>query len=153
MQAVIQFTCFAAICFGAVPGWGAGQFCRERLSPSVEAKLLPVLKARETAADKNDWFDKQYEAEFDNLLKASDEDSQKARVALMDYYVGEHMGEELVCAVALDGPKVVPLLEHHERCDVIPPTSSYVRVRNLPLRRYALEMIKKGKVRESCTYE
>ena len=126
--------------------------CPKNLRPAVEAKLLPVLEALTAAAKKNDWFDKHYEDEFEKLMKARDNDSKEARVALMDYYIGEHMGEEVVCAVALDGKDVVELLHLYDRCDIRPVRSSVPRVRTFPLRAFAMEMIEKGNAKHDCDY-
>ena len=149
MRAVALVVFFAL----AAPAWAQEGSCPRYLSPSVEAKLLPVLKARKEATRKNDWWDKGYEEAFAALLKSEDEDSVHARVALMDYYVGEAYGEELVCTVALDGPKVEKLLELHTRCDVKPRHSNAPRNRAAPLRAYAQKLLKDGHVKDGCTYE
>lgn len=137
----------------SAPAWAQEEPCPRHLPRSVEAKLLPVLNALDEAARKNDWWDKGYEKAFATLLKSEDEDSVRARVALMDYYVGEAYGEELVCAVALDGQNVERLLELHTRCDVKPRHSRAPRNRALPLRAYAQKLLKDGHVKDSCTYE
>jgi hypothetical protein len=126
--------------------------CPTVLPATVEAKLLPVLKARDEASRKNDWWDKGYESAFGALLSAKDDDSKQARVALMDYYVGEAFGEELVCAVALDGSDVNSFLELYSLCDIKPVHSSVPRNHALPLRGYALKILKEGHVKDSCTY-
>jgi len=133
--------------------WAGAGKCPEAMPADVEAKLLPVLTARDEAARKNDWWDKSYEEAFGTLLAANDPASKQARVALMDYYVGEAFGEELVCAVALDGTEMVSLLKLYSQCDIAPSKSAVPRNRTLPLRTYALEMLKAGHVKESCTYE
>jgi len=115
--------------------------------------MVSVSKSLTDSGRKNDWWDKGYEKAFSSLLNAKDEASKEARVALMDYYVGEAYGEELVCAVALDGGKATSLLELYSSCDIKPTHSTVPRNRTLPLRGYALEMLKKGLVKESCTYE
>lgn len=145
-----------ALIFGfaiSTPVWAGQNACPEFLSSAVEAKLLPVLHARDEASRKNDWWDKGYEIAFEALLSAKDESSRQARVALMDYYVGEAYGEELICAVARDGNEVASLLELYNRCDIKPEHSSAPRNRTLPLRAYALKMLKEGSVKKSCTYE
>jgi hypothetical protein len=137
----------------SAPAWAQEKACPRHLPQSVEAKLLPVLNAREAAVRKNDWWDIGYEKAFETLLKSGDEDSVRARVALMDYYVGEAYGEVLVCAVALDGQRVEKLLELHARCDIKPRQSRAPRDRTLPLRAYAQKLLKDGHVKDSCTYE
>jgi hypothetical protein len=141
------------VCAFSTPVGAEQNACPVSLPIAVEAKLLPVLDARDVASRKNDWWDKGYEKAFTALLEAKDEASKEARVALMDYYVGEAYGEELVCAVALDGGKATSLLELYSSCDIKPTHSTVPRNRTLPLRGYALEMLKKGLVKESCTYE
>jgi len=127
--------------------------CPNKMSALVEKRLLPVLKALDAVAKKDDWFDKEYEQQFVKLLRAKDNASREARVALMDYYVGEHLGEELVCAVALDGIEIKPIVELYEKCDIKPTKSPVPRNRTLPLRAYVLEMLKRGHVKEDCTYD
>ena len=119
----------------------------------VEARLMPVLNALDNALKKDDIRDKKYQSAFGRLMRASDSASAQARVALMDYYIGEAYGEELVCAVALDGKRSRPFLELYEGCDIQPTASPVPRTRTLPLRRYALKIIEEGKAKESCTYE
>lgn len=125
--------------------------CPSKMSASVEKRLLPVLETLDKAAKKNDWFDKNYEQQFEKLLRAKDNASREARVALMDYYVGEGMGEELVCAVALDGNGIKPIVELYQRCDISPTISLVPRNRSLPLRTFVLKMLKQGHVKEDCT--
>jgi hypothetical protein len=119
---------------------------------AVEQKLLPVLEALNEARPGHEW-DSGYERSFEALLKGGDDASVEARVALMDYYVGEAYAEELVCAVARDGPRMAILLELYSRCDIQPSRSSASRDRGLPLRAYALALLNEGRVKESCTYE
>lgn len=90
------------------------------MSAAVEARLVPVLSALDRALRKNDIWDKKYENAFFALSQAKDKASIEARVALMDYYVRESYGEELVCAVALDGPSSIAYLELYERCSIRP---------------------------------
>jgi hypothetical protein len=127
--------------------------CPKHLSVDVETKLVPVLVARANARRKNDWWDKSYEDAITKLFNATDSTSSEARIALMDYYVGEAYGEELVCAVALDDRKVIDVLELYSRCDIKPAVSTEPRDRNLPLREYALKMLKEGNAKEGCSYE
>src|SRR6185312_15879276 len=68
--------------------------CPKVLSSFVEEKLKPVLSARNQASRKNDWWDEDYEKEVNLLLNAKDKISSEARVALMDYYIGEAYGED-----------------------------------------------------------
>jgi hypothetical protein len=142
---VLTFTVLAGSVF-------AGETtCPSVLSAKAEARLLPVLDALAAARAKQSSFDRRYQAEFNRLLDAKGQSARSARVALMDYYVGESFGEELVCAVAKDGSTA--LLELFERCDIALRHSPMPRERNLPLRRYALGMISRGHVTEECTYE
>ena len=137
----------------STPVWAGQNACPEFLPLAVETKLFPVLHARDEASRKNDWWDKGYESAFESLLRAKDKASQQARVALMDYYVGEAYGEELVCAVARDGSEATSLLELHTQCDIKPKHSTAQRNRTLPLRDYAMKILKDGSVKESCTYK
>jgi hypothetical protein len=127
--------------------------CSKKMPASVEAKLLPVLDVLAEAVRKDDWFDKKYEQEFYRLLKSKDKASQEARVALMDYYVGEHFGEELVCAVALDGEAIKSTIITYQNCDIKPTRSPVLRNRSLPLRKYVLEILKRGNVKGECTFD
>ena len=87
-----------------------------KLRPAVDHLVTPVLKALKIAESKNDWWDKAYEASFYSLIEAKGADAKEARVALLAYYVGEHYGEELVCAVEADGKAMIPLLERYKEC-------------------------------------
>jgi hypothetical protein len=137
----------------AAPAAYANDRCPSSTPIDVENKLSVVLDARDLAAEKNDWWDKAYEDAFEHLMQSKDPASREARVALMDYYVGEHYGEELVCAVALDGKQMIAPLELYSRCDVKPSHIKASRTRALPLRGYALEMLRKGNAEASCTYD
>jgi hypothetical protein len=132
---------------------GELQRCPSKMLGAVEHELLPVLDALRLASDKNDWFDPGYEKAFAHLLQSKSRASIEARVALMDYYIGESTGEELVCAVAADGSRASKLLQRYSRCDIAPSRSPMPRTRALPLRAYALQMLKEGHVKVSCTYE
>lgn len=125
--------------------------CPSHLDPKVEGLLSPVLRARHAAFEKGDAWDKGYEAAFYRLLSQKGPSAQQARVALMDYYIGEAYAEELVCSVAKDGS--VALLKLYARCDIPPKAPSGERDRALPLRDYALAMISRGHVVAECTYE
>ncbi|MBS1994657.1 MAG: hypothetical protein JSS86_00045 [Cyanobacteria bacterium SZAS LIN-2] len=114
----------------------------------VEQQLVPVLKA--LAAAKED-FDPDYERAFEALLNAKGPAAAEARIALMDYYVGEHNAEELVCAVAEDGRK--GLIRRYSRCDIRPTVSPVPRDRSLPLRMLALSMIASGSATRDCTFD
>jgi hypothetical protein len=140
-----------AFILAGTPLWARDANCPAKMTPRVESRLLPVLDALAAAAKKSDFFDKTYTRAFGALLAARDAASREARVALMDYYVGEGNGEELVCAVALDGSR--RLLELYSVCDIQPMRSPVPRDRFLPLRGYALNMIRKGHVVEQCTFE
>jgi hypothetical protein len=122
------------------------------MTAPVEERLMPVLDALAEATEKNDFFDEKYEQEFQKLLQARDQASREARVALMDYYVGEHFGEVLVCVVALDGKEIERLLSLYTRCDIAPSKSPVSRNHFLPLRRYASKMLKNNSVKEECTF-
>ena len=114
---------------------------------------MPVLLALEKALNKNDIWDKHYENAFAALLRAKDKASAEARVALMDYYVGESFGEELVCAVALDGKRSARFLELYDACDIQPKQSSVPRAHSSPIRGYAMKILQEGSAKESCAYE
>jgi len=123
---------------------GDNDHCPRKMAISVERKLLPVLEALAEALKKSDFFDKHYERQFAKLLEARDKASREARIALMDYYVGEHFGEELTSAVAADGEEIRPLVELYQVCDIRPSVSPVPRDRSLPLRRFVLEMLDEG---------
>lgn len=149
MKILIATTLLAvAVTAQAAPG-----NCPKALAPAVEAKLTPVLQARDQAIQKKDWFDSQYENAIENLLQAHDAASREARVALMDYFVGEAYKQELECAVAFDGKAVIPLLERYSRCDIAPAHSKSVRDHALPLRAATLKMLKDNTVSENCNFD
>ena len=121
------------------------------MSHKAETYLLPVLDARAEALRQHIEWDKRYDHAFESLLQAKGSAAREARVALMDYYIGESYAEELVCAVAMDNsPR---LLRLYSTCDIQPARSPIPRERTLPLRKYALELITKGDVKPRCTYK
>jgi hypothetical protein len=130
--------------------------CPKSMPADVEQKLLPVLDALEDA--RHDWSnyrygtrsEQNYETQFERLLSAKDKSSRQARVALMDYYVGEGPGEELVCVVALDGEGIVPFLNLYDRCDISPYRSPVPRERDFLLRQYVREALRDGHIDEDC---
>jgi hypothetical protein len=118
----------------------------------VEAILKPVLVALE-ASDRSENHEKEYEAALGNLLGARGVYASQARVALMDYYVGEWPGEVLACAVALDEEDIVPILDQYDKCDIKLSTSVGGRDRTLQLRAFARELRRSGKAKESCSFK
>src|SRR2546428_2147354 len=90
--------------------------CRARLhSPeepsrafSAESDRLAsgVLDAAKRAVARDDWFDREFEESFYSVLEMREPAAVDARIALLNYYLGEHFGEELVCAVAKGGASV-----------------------------------------------
>jgi len=129
----------------------AGSDCPSHVPREVERLMLPVLHGLRSVMDSGDWFAPEYESAFDRLLKAKGNTAVEARVALMDYYIGEHFGEELVCASALDGQAARQLLWQYESCDITAPLSPVPRNHALPLRGYAIKLIDSGDAIQSCT--
>ncbi|MES2824567.1 MAG: hypothetical protein V4732_13260 [Pseudomonadota bacterium] len=127
--------------------------CPIYLPVDVEEKLRPVLLALGEAKKQNNYWFEPYENAFNTLISAKDESSKYARVALMDYYVGESYGESLVCAVALDGEGIKNHLNLYSKCDIKPKNIEFKRNHNSPLRGYAIEKLNAGNVLASCTYE
>jgi hypothetical protein len=125
----------------------AGNDCPANVPSDVQQLILPVLQALRSVMDSGDWFAPEYEAAFDRLLKARGDSAVEARVALMDYYVGE----ELVCASALDGQAARELIWRYESCDMFALGSPVSRDHSLPLRGYTLKLIDSGKAMQSCT--
>lgn len=127
--------------------------CEQVLPPAVQEKLDPVLHEREIASTKPEWSYPKYEVVFEKLLSDPDFDARRARVALMDYYVGEAFGEDLVCAVVRDGKSALQWLKYHERCDVDAQIPSSFRHHQNPLRNYAVEILEKSSYEASCVFE
>jgi len=127
--------------------------CEGFLPDEVEAKLAPVVTAREVASKKPDWSYPKYEEELDKLLADKSYSASRARVALMDYYVGEAFGEELVCAVAREGKTVLPLLQYHSRCDVKAKVKSSFRDRRPTLIEYTIHAIQIDDPDSVCNYD
>ena len=131
----------------------ADHVCIKRMPKDVEAKLTPVLVALDVAHRKKDIWDKSYERAFERLIAAKGIAAVQARVALMDYNIGESFGESLVCAVAKDGAQSMPFLKLYEACDIAPQRLLITRKHVSPLRGYALKIIQDGTLKASCTYE
>lgn len=144
---VVLLLAFAAV------AQAAPETCPKALAPAVEAKLLPVLDARDAAIRNNDWLDPQYENAIESLLQAKDAASSEARVALMDYAVGDAYDQELVCAVAFGGKRMIPLLQRYSRCDIAPAHSTSSRDHASPLRGLALKILTEGSVGENCNFD
>ena len=149
MKAILPFLFFLTS-LSAVAGNPSG--CPV-MSKGAEAALKPVLKELAAVRKSGNWFAPRYEAVLTKLLRSKERDAVEARVALMDYYTGEHTGEELVCVVARDGAAVKALLQLYSRCDIAPSQSPAARDRSLPLRGYALDLLKQGNVEQSCTHD
>ncbi len=147
-----EFFAILLLAFAAV-AQAAPATCPKSISPAVEAKLLPVLNARDAAMRHNDWLDPQYENAIETLLQAKDDASSEARVALMDYTVGDAYDQELVCAVAFGGKRMIPLLERYARCDIAPAHSTSTRDHAAPLRGLALKILTQGSTSESCNFD
>ena len=127
--------------------------CPKAMSPTVEAKLLPVLQARDQSVRSKDWLDPKYESAIEALLQAQDSASREARVALMDYDVGDAYQQELICAVAFDGKRMIPVLERYSRCDIAPTQGNAPRDHAATLREQTLKMLKKGHIEENCNFD
>jgi hypothetical protein len=125
--------------------------CPRVLDAKTEAYLTPVLKSLAEARGRGASFDGKFETQFYRLLEATGPSARRARVALMDYYVGESYSEELVCAVATDGSS--ELLDLFTRCDIPPRQSPLERNHISSLRQFAREMIQRGQVKEECTIQ
>ncbi len=112
---------------------------------------MPVLHALGEARRTNNIWNRKYERAFRKLMAKKDAASKQAKVALMDFYLGEHFGEDLVCVVAKDESRA--FLELYSACDIAPPKSGVERDHSLPLRQAALEILAAGSVNESCASE
>lgn len=149
MKYVIALFLVAAA--GAVEATPAA--CPQAMPPAVASRLLPVLKARDAAVAKHDWLDPQYESAIESLLQAQDDASREARVALMDYEIGEAYRQELECAVAFDGKRMIPLLQLYSRCDIAPAHATSPRIHASTLRGETLKILENGKVGEECNFD
>jgi hypothetical protein len=128
----------------------AGTDCPKHMPARVEVRLRPVLEALDHALNSDDIWDKKYASSFATLMDAKDLASSQARVALMDYYVGEAYAEELVCAVAIDGARSAKFLDLYDMCNIQPSYSPIPRDRSLPLRGIAKSMIRSGNPTTTC---
>jgi hypothetical protein len=119
---------------------------KTRIHPAVERLLKPVLKARVVVQETGNFFDEHFDSAVYDLVRSHDPAALEARVAAMGYYLGEHSGEELTCAVVNAGAAARPLVERYRRCR--PRTSMEQElggIRNLrTLYDITLEEISKG---------
>lgn len=89
--------------------------------------------------------EKQFNAILDNTSRAGDE----AVAYLLNVYMGEYQGEELVCEAINRGKRMIPLIKSYSKCIPrigVEPLPKYVKGSDL-LYRYALVGINKG---EKC---
>jgi hypothetical protein len=144
----------AALSLIAVTGASADQtVCPQAMSPAVEAKLFPVLRATADALKTGDWSSKAYESSLDTLLSAKDAASAEARVALMDYPIATAYAEQLTCTVSVGGQRALRLLELYSRCDIAPSHSPVPRDHSRALRAETIKAWKAGNGKGSCEGE
>jgi len=120
---------------------------------AVEVKVMPILEAWKAAMARDDAFDAEFDRRLANLLQKKDKTSREAQIALMDYYLGEHNAEDLLCTVASFGTRNLRLLNLYSDCDIEPSVSPLPRRRELTLRLMARSMIISGRAPKSCETE
>lgn len=147
----------------AVCGFAAAAPCEPQLlRPEVLKLVKPLvdLRTRQTtdqATDEGIWkgespvtpeVERRFEALLHNRTKAGDE----ALAFLLNIYMGEHSGEELVCEVTNRGRRMLPLIDRYSKCTPLTglePLHKFVRGSGT-LPGVARGQIAKG---EKCQYE
>jgi hypothetical protein len=92
------------------------------------------------------------EKRFYSILKNRSKAGDEAVAYLLNVYMGEHPGEELVCEVINRGKRMLPLIREYKKCIPligIEPLPMFIRGSGY-LPQYAEEGILKG---EKCTHE
>src|SRR5690242_6850932 len=85
----------------------------EKLRPEIDALVAPILRRNKFL---NKGEDKVQVAMVEELNARHDPAAREARVALLPYSMGEQAGQELFCAVLLDGRDTLPLIDKYSRC-------------------------------------
>jgi hypothetical protein len=148
----LEIKLVAILAFGTMAQVATAE-CPKQMPKAVEAKVLPILRAQADADARRADFDPTVEELLFDLLDRSDPVSIEAKVALMDYYLGEGNAESLVCSVALNGKAAESILLRYGTCDIQPSESPSPRDHTHPLRLQALKLIRSGKAKEGCTFE
>ena len=141
--------------FLSVNGW-AGDCIPEMLPPDALAIIKPYVQEL-TLATKEEYTDngafkgssphreKAYQM-FCSILKNRTPEGDKAVAYLLNIYVGEHSGEELVCEVINRGRRILPLVKKYSECiplTGLEPLHEFIQGSGV-LPGYAIEGINKG---------
>jgi hypothetical protein len=150
------------ICMLLASTASAGDCKPSTLSDKAMKLIKPLMELRvkqnkEQFTDDGHWrgesqYTPEVEKRFYSILKNRSKAGDEAVAYLLNVYMGEHPGEELVCEVINRGNRMLPLIRDYKRC--IPliglePLPKFVRGSGY-LPQYAEEGILKG---EKCTDE
>ena len=125
MALIIRLLIVLALCTTSLLASAAD--CRPQLLPPRALKLVkPLLVLRNQQAKDQFTPDGHWIAEspvtprveklFESLLANRTPASDEALAYLLNVYMGEHSGEELVCEVTNRGKRMVPLIRAYQQC-------------------------------------
>ncbi len=91
----------------------------EFLKPLLSARIAAHEEATDPHREASDNWPRadEYETAFYAFLEARGPASDEAVAALLGIYVGEHMGEELMCEAFQRGARIVPYLKRFRACE------------------------------------
>ncbi|MBI1810985.1 MAG: hypothetical protein HY035_08125 [Nitrospirae bacterium] len=150
------------ICILLVTAASADDCKPSKLSDQAIKLIKPLMELRvrqnkEQFTEDGRWRgESQYtpdvEKRFYSILKNRSKAGDEAVAYLLNVYMGEHSGEELVCEVINRGKRMLPLIREYKKCIPligIEPLHKFVRGSGY-LPQYAEEGILKD---EKCTHE
>ena len=127
--ALVTATITAAAANGATPkarGPSADPYmpieaCADKLAPSVDALLKPLLLALVKERRAMRLRDPAYARQVQALLRSKHPRALEAQVAALAYYLGDEVGEQMLANVLAQGAAADELVARYKTCR--PPTS------------------------------
>jgi hypothetical protein len=118
---------FVSVVLGTVSQFAVAVDCHPKLLPPRALELVrPLLELRTQQANDEFTTDGHWIAEssvtplvekrFEALLANRSPVGDEVLAYLLNVYMGEHAGEELVCEITNRGKRMVPLIKKYQQC-------------------------------------
>jgi len=159
---MVRSRCIWVLLLMVSPGAFADACQPKMLRPEVLGLIKPLMELRikqnqDQFTEDGRWkgespYTPEVERQFESLLANRSKVGDAALAFLLNVYMGEHPGEELVCEFANRGKRMLPLIEEYAKCTPLTglePFPKYVRGSGA-LAQMAKEAILSG---EKCAHE
>ena len=123
----MRTTCLLTVLFVLAPAAVAADVCQPKmLRPPVLKLIKPLMELRikqnqDQFTEDGRWKGEsahtpEIERRFESLLTNRTKVGDEALTYLLNVYMGEHSGEELVCEVTNRGKRMLPLITTYAKC-------------------------------------